>query len=107
MKSRPLFLMCQRSQGAFERWENVQGPGQDAAHPKLEVLKTRCVHRSVDEIDEIVCELCGAVSKTVAVFACTEFAECTLLPTGGRSERAKTMPSCLRCDSYSPVTCDA
>jgi hypothetical protein len=40
----------------------------------------------------------------VPVYACAEFGECTQFPTGGRSERAERMPSCLRCQTYRPVT---
>lgn len=100
LKSRGMFLLCQRSVAAFEQWERGEGFEQNDKNPKLEFLRTPCVHRSAEPIDHIPCELCGARNKRVPVFACEEHGECTQFPTGGRDERAESMASCSRCDSY-------
>lgn len=101
-KSRGMFLMCSRSVEAFQQWEAGQGLQQNNGHSKLDVLKTPCLHRSADPFDEIQCEYCGANNRMVPVYACDEFGECTQFPTGGRSERAELMQSCVRCNSYRP-----
>ncbi len=107
LKGRGMFLLCQRSTQAFERWEMGQGSGQDSKHPKLEILKAPCIYRDIDPIDEVPCELCGAKQKMVPVFACRKHTECTVMPTGGRSQRTESLASCLRCDSYEAARANA
>ena len=102
-KSRGEFLLCQRSQDAFQQWGTGTGIGQpNPKVPQLEVLKTPCLHRSSESTREIRCQLCGSRHKLVPVHGCKLFGECTQFPTGAKDAEGNDIPFCLRCQAYSP-----
>lgn len=92
--------LCRRRHDFFEAWEQGRGPRQTTAPPGA--LREPCRHRGQEPIDQVPCDLCGGRTIQVAVYTCALFGECTERRYGTRTERARSMASCLSCASFSP-----
>src|SRR5258708_1830868 len=69
------FELCRRRQAYFDLWETGAGPLQKMA--TRHVPLARCLSRSLEAVDFVLCELCGQRDVPVAVFACAVFGRCT------------------------------
>ena|SRR5665213_1244016 len=105
-------LACRLNWSAFNQWENGAGPCLDRMRSEAARIASGgqqvadlppCRHWSEQPLERVVCELCGGRSQQVDVFACAIFAKCTSRRYGTRTAVMRTMPSCIRCESYEPA----
>lgn len=103
-KGRLQWLACQRNQDLFDRWEQrLKDPDFKPEAPQPPSLP-RCIHRGLEELDSVKCELCGNREVLVPVYSCTLHERCTERRFGNSSVLSRTMAACTACLDYAIET---
>lgn len=99
-KGRQQWLACQRIQDLFDQWESQVNDPNFLAQPPPAAQLPRCIHRGLDELESVKCELCGNREILVPVYACSLHQRCTERRFGNSSDLSRNLAACTSCADY-------